>query len=134
MSGGGGNNTSQSTNTQPWAEQKPYLLAGMKSAQDLWQQPGPDYFPGSTVAPPSPGTQSYWDAIMQKGTAADAGVTQAQGVNSDIMSGKYLNNPYDDQVYNNISSHILPDAASTAMTAGREGSGLSQANTIGQLT
>lgn len=135
MTGGGGNTTTQKSTTEPWSEQKPYILQGFQEAQNQYETPGPNFFPGSTVAPPSPGTQSYWDMVMGRGTSPDKGVTQAQDVNSDFLSGKYLNaNPYDDQVYRNIASHVIPSVASSAMTAGRQGSQLSQNQAVGELT
>ena len=36
--------------TTPWAQQIPYLTQGFSQAQNLFNQPGPAYYPGQTVA------------------------------------------------------------------------------------
>ena len=44
--------TTQSGTTvnEPWAKQSPYLQYGFDEAARLYQQGGPQYYPGSTVA------------------------------------------------------------------------------------
>ena len=50
--GGGTSTTTQ--NSGPPAYLQPYLTYGVKQAQQLYQSPAPTYYPGSTVATPSP--------------------------------------------------------------------------------
>jgi hypothetical protein len=135
MGGGTGHQTSTTT-SEPWAEQKPYMIEGMKKAQDLWKQPGPNYYPGSTVAPVSGDTTAGYQAVRDQQTGAgQQGVTAAQNTNTDFLTGKYLNsNPYDDAVFNNIRSKVMPAVSSSAMMAGRSGSDQAGGLAAKQLT
>jgi hypothetical protein len=56
MSGGGGTNTT-TQKSDPWVSQQPYLQDIFSQAQKQYQQPGPQYFPGQTLAPVQPQTQ-----------------------------------------------------------------------------
>jgi len=53
MPGGGGGESSTTTvqKADPWAGQQPYLTDVMQQAQWQFNQPGPYYYPGDTVAP-----------------------------------------------------------------------------------
>ena len=42
------------TNSAPWEPQQSYLKKGLERAESLYNSPGPQYFPGSTVAGFSP--------------------------------------------------------------------------------
>ena len=42
--------TIQQTQSGPWSEQAPFLKTGFAEAQKLYDAPGPNYFPGSTVS------------------------------------------------------------------------------------
>lgn len=49
--GGGGTSTTNTvTKSDPWAGQQPYLTYGMQQAQQQYQQPGPEFYPGQTYA------------------------------------------------------------------------------------
>ena len=75
----------QTTRTEPWTEQKPYLEAGFDRAERLYKPPGggpsamtPGYFPGATVAGFDP---------AQTGAQADI-LTYAGGpIPSNLMAG-----------------------------------------------
>lgn len=125
MSGGGGQtNSTTKTTSDPWAEQKPYLIQGMKDAQALYKQPGPQYYPGSTVAGFSDAQKKSQNLITQRATN-NPQLQAAQGYVSDVFGGKYLNsNPYQDSVFQNIQSKVMPAVNSTFGMAGRYGSGL----------
>jgi hypothetical protein len=125
MSGGGGTtNAVTKTDSAPWAEQKPYLIQGMKDAKSLYQQPGPAYYPGSTVAGFSPAQKQAQSLITNRATNNPL-LNQASGYVSDVFGGKYLNsNPYNDQVFQNVQSKVMPAVNSTFGMAGRYGSGL----------
>jgi hypothetical protein len=124
---GGQQKESVTTNTsEPWSKQMPFVLEGFDQAKKLWQKEGPSYFPGSTVAGFSPDQEAAFGIVRNQadaGSAGSQGVTQAQNTNTDFLTGKYLNsNPYDDQVFQNIQSKIMPAVQSQAMMAGRQGS------------
>ena len=46
---------------EPWTEQQPHLKNIFGEAESLYKSPAPTYFPGSTVAPLSPQTQTALD-------------------------------------------------------------------------
>ena len=124
MSGGSGNDTTkQTTKSEPWGPQTPYLKYGMDEATRLYQQAGPQYYPGSTVAGFSPAQQQAQQMGAARATNGNAGMKMSESMNNDFMSGKYLNsNPYDDQVFQNIQSKVLPSVNSQFMNSGRYGS------------
>lgn len=119
----GSSTTKQTTKSEPWGPQMPYLKYGMDEATRLYQQEGPQYYSGSTVAPFSPAQQQAQALGTARATNGNASMKQAEAYNSDVMSGKYLNsNPYNDQVFQNIQSHVLPSVNSQFMQSGRYGS------------
>lgn len=130
-SGGG----DQTTKTEPWSGQAPYLTDLYAQAQNLYGSGGPDYFPNATYTNFSPQSQmamqlgenralygSQFDApagnvamqAMQGNspfTQAGVGALQAGGLGmgqlADTISGKYLNaNPYVDQMFNAASRGV----------------------------
>lgn len=134
MAKGSGQQTSTST-SEPWAEQKPYIQYGMQQAKDLYQNQTPKYFPGSTVAGFSPEQQQAQQLGTARATQGNAGMGMSQAYNNDVLQGKYLNsNPYQDSVYQNIQSHVLPSVNSQFSNAGRYGSNSQQNEQINQLT
>ena len=126
MGGSSGSDTTKTTQkSDPWGPQAPYLKYGMDEATRLYQQQGPQYYPGSTVAGFSPTQQQAQQLGTQRALSGNASMKQAEGVNSDFMSGKYLNSdPYSDQVFQNIQSKVMPSVNSQFMGSGRYGSNL----------
>lgn len=115
--------TSSST-SEPWAKQAPYIEEGMAQAKKLYNSAGPTYFPGSTVAGFSPEQeQSFAGGMAHAGEAAK--------FNSDVLSGKYMQDPNQDAVFANIQSKVNPAVMSQFMGAGRTGSTLN-ADTLGR--
>ncbi len=54
----GGNRTvTQATSSAPWGPQQPYLQQIFGEAQRLYEDEGPEYFPGTSVVPFSPQTE-----------------------------------------------------------------------------
>ncbi len=54
----GGNRTvTQATSSAPWKPQQPYLQQIFGEAQRLYEDEGPEYFPGTSVVPFSPQTE-----------------------------------------------------------------------------
>src|SRR5580693_2401964 len=49
----GYSNVTQTTNTQPWSAQQPYLQQAFGGAQNLYNNYQPQYYPTSTYAPPT---------------------------------------------------------------------------------
>ncbi len=128
--------TQTATNTsEPWKPQQDYIKYGMEQAKNLYTNQTPSYFPQSTVAGFSPEQQQAQQLGTERATQGNAGMGMAQGYNNDVLQGKYLNsNPYQDDVYKNIESHILPSVNSQFSGSGRYGSNSHQNEQIGQLT
>lgn len=122
-----GGSSSQKTTTvnTPWSEQTPYLKYGMEEAAKLYQRPGPQYYPGSTIAPFSSQQQQAFNLGQQRALAGNQTMQGAEQFTRDVLGGNYLNsNPYNDQVFQNIQSKVMPAVNSNFMGAGRYGSGL----------
>ena len=76
MSGG---SKVQTTRTEPWEEQKPYLETGFKRAEDLYtsEKLTPAYFPGSTMAGFNPAETQGQESALTYLTGPRAGNLQA---------------------------------------------------------
>lgn len=122
--------TTKST-TAPWDVQQPYLEAGFQQAADLWGAPGPAYFPDSTVAGFSPDQLAAQDMIRETAMAGSPVMDAANQYALDVLGGKYSADPYEDSVFANIQSKIMPAINSQAMMAGRTGSN-QYADTMGR--
>jgi hypothetical protein len=97
MSGGSSSPSKTTTTSEPWKEQKPYLLDVFKQAQNQYNAPGPEYFPYSTVAGTSPATE--WAQQYITGTGRDQlqqSANSALGaLNFNLNSTQDIqNNPY----------------------------------------
>jgi hypothetical protein len=120
----GKQSTQTATNTsEPWAEQKPYITGAFSDAKKLYDAPGPSYFPGSTVAGFSPEQTKSFDMTMARATEGNKTMNAAEGWAQDTLAGKYSGDPYQGQVFNNISSQVMPKVNSQFTGAGRYGSG-----------
>ncbi len=128
--------TTQSTNTNmgPWQAQQPYLTDVFQQAQNLYNQPGPQYYKDSTIAPMNAAQNSGLNSIigMQGQLAPLSGALQ-QGT-TDTLQGKYLDpstNPYlaktygqaADQVTRSYQTATAPQTSAAYTAAGRYGSG-----------
>lgn len=117
----------QSTSTtktvsNPWEPQQPYLKNTLARAEELYQAPGPQYYPGSTVAPFSAEQQQAQSMAAARAGAGNPLNAQAQQHVGNVLGGQYLNDPYQDQVFENIRSHVMPSVNSQFSAAGRYGS------------
>lgn len=77
-SGGGTQTVKQNTVTEPWSAAQPYMLQAIQSAQSLFNQGPPAYYPGNTVAPFSDQTLAGMNDIQanasQAAPLANAGI------------------------------------------------------------
>lgn len=124
--GGSSGGTSTTTQTSdPWKEQIPFLKYGMGEAARLYQQDGPKYYEGSTVAPFSAEQNQAFGLGTQRALGGSQTMKNAEGFTNDVMGGKYLNSdPYQDSVFQNIQSKVMPAVNANFMGSGRYGSGL----------
>lgn len=117
-SGGGGTSTNTVTQSDPWGGQQGYLLDIFQNAQKQFKGGGPQYYQGSTVAPPSnattqgqnlitgaaPGAQASSDAANK---ALQFNLTDARDVNSN----PYLKSAIDAAIQPAV--HQFSDAGGT---------------------
>lgn len=91
MSAGGGQSRSrQSSVTQPWTVQQPFLRQIYGEAQGLYGGPELQYFPGSTVAGRDPFTEQSLSALFNRAQAPSPAEAAAGGYTADVLSGRYL--------------------------------------------
>ena len=142
MGSGGTSSQSATTTTQntgPWSPQQSYLTDIFGQARNQYyganpqtvngmQVPdpnaGPQYFPGSTVAPFAPETQQALQLQAQRAQAGSPVLSAAQQYAQNVLSGNYLNagNPYFNQVVQSVTSAVKPQVDSSFIGAGRYGS------------
>jgi hypothetical protein len=113
----------QTSTTTPWAQQIPYLTQGFSEAQRLYNAPGPAYYPGQTVAPFAPETTLGLNAQAARASAGSPVNRAAQGYASDVLGGRYLDNPFGGAVFEDIKDRVTPAVASQFSLAGRYGPG-----------
>jgi len=129
-SGGGGSQQSQ-TGIDPML--KPYITYGLNEAQQLYQSDSPQYYGGQTYVGPSDPTRMALQATQSRALAGNPLLTQAQGQQSNVISGQYLqNNPYFNQALAGAAqgatqnyNDAIARAQGSASMAGRYGSGVS---------
>ena len=121
----GGGSKTQTTTSEPWAGQQPYLTDLFQRAQEQSQVPI-QYYQGNQVAPLSPIQQQAMSFAQNRQSIFSNplwGVTS--GLLSDTMSGKYLDpesNPYLKHYVAKAFEQTLPQYDTTATQAGRYGS------------
>lgn len=135
MSGGGKGGSTPTTQGPPdWAA--PYIQGGMQSAQQLYSTPGPQYYPGQTVAPFSP--------LQEQGFAQTQALANGPQLNqasnsyfTNLENGNYLNpasNPHlqglvnqgFDQIQNRLSSEFAGSGRNIEASAPVQASQMSQ--------
>jgi hypothetical protein len=90
MGGSSGNDTTkQTTKSEPWGPQTPYLKYGMDEATRLYQSAGPQYYPGSTVAGFSPTQQQAQQLGTQRALGGNIQMKNAQQYSNDVVNGQY---------------------------------------------
>ena len=119
------------TRTEPPKYVKPYIIGDAKKgitgvlpeAQRLYQQGGPSYFPGDTVADLSPEQLAAMSGIANRATAGSPLAAQAGQYTSDVLGGKYLNSflgsEADDRLFGSIQARVRPATDAQFAMAGR---------------
>lgn len=129
--GGGGGGSKQTTSQQLDPTVKPFVKYGLEEAKQLYQTPGPDYYPYQTYVGPSQQTQSALQAAQNRALAGSPLVPAAQQQLQNTIQGSFLgNNPFLNQAMAgaaNAATQRYNDAIqgtrSGASMAGRYGSG-----------
>jgi hypothetical protein len=132
-SGGGGSGTS-TTKSELDPTVRPFVEYGLQEAKGLYQQPGPNYFPGQTYVSPSQQTTQALGLAEQRALSGSPLTQAAQQQQLGTVGGQYLSagNPYlsaalrgptqeATQAYNDA----IRAAQGNASMAGRYGSGVS---------
>lgn len=117
---GGGDQKSTSTVEMP-KEVKPFLTPALQDAFQLYKQPGPNYFPGPTVAGFTPEQLGAQAGTVARATSGSPLVGAASGYGQDVLSGKYLGagNPYTDALAGRTRDMVNANYSAS----GRYGSG-----------
>lgn len=110
-----GNTTSTQT-SQPWSVQIPYLQNAFQGAQGLYQTPGPQYYPYSTVSPLNQTQGEGLGALTNFGNSGgSSSVNAANGALTNIENGSMLSagNPYFQNMASSVLSQTVPGLEST---------------------
>lgn len=122
--------TTTTTKQEPWAEQKPYLLDVFNKAKQLYNSPGPSYYPGSTVAGFDPAQESGLSAMENRAMQGSPLNDAAHGQALATMRGDFLTpdaNPFLKQYSSTLYDSLRPKFDAQFSNAGRYGSGAHQA-------
>jgi hypothetical protein len=132
-SGGGGGQTTKTTNElDPTV--RPFVEYGLGEAKNLYQQAGPNYFPGQTYVGPSAQTTQALGLAGQRAMAGNPLVPAAQQQQLSSIQGDYLSagNPYFQQALagptqqaTQAYNDAIRQAQGNVSMAGRYGSGAS---------
>lgn len=127
--------TETTQESSPWKPQQDLLKYGFDEAARLYQQPGPEYFPNSTVAGFSPQQTQAFEMGTDRAINGNQTMQAAEGYTQDVLGGKYLNSdPYADDVFQNVQQRIMPGVNAQFSNSGRYGSGLHQGEAIDRMT
>lgn len=133
MSGGGGSSvraqpttTTTTTTSEPWAQQKPFLVDVFENAQNNYDNSNLSFFPGQTFAPFSPETQAALGAQTNRAITGSPVMNTAQQELQSTLSGDYLDagNPHFSQMADRIRGEVLPGIDARFGASNRAGSGL----------
>jgi hypothetical protein len=135
----GGGSKKSTTTTEPWGEQKPYLVEGFKEAEQLYETPI-QYFPGATTAPVSQEQQQGLSAMATRARTGSPLLSGAQDLTQRTMAGEFVtpeSNPYLQHYVQRGMEQILPQMDSAAIKAGAYGGeawGLQRGRALGDLS
>ena len=119
----GSSSATGSASTSPWGPQQEYILRGFEEAAAL---PELKAYMGQRVAGFDPTQSDALNALEQRYRSGDNLITQAQDVVGRTVAGDYLSpdsNPYLQQTYQRALEQSIPSISSSAVSAGRYGSG-----------
>lgn len=115
----------QTTTSEPWKEQIPYLTQGFDQAKQIYNQGIPDYYPGETIAGFSPAQKAAQQATLGYAMGPRAAAQQqaaesslVQGLSGQIDPNAYnpMANALTQQVLGNLKGSILPGLRQQTLT------------------
>ncbi len=125
-------NTTVTQNSAPWSGQQPYLSTLFQGAQSLYNQGGPQYFPGQTYAPETSQQSQAIDLQTGRALSGSPLMGAADQTYQNTINGSMLNaNPYLDQTFNQAFGQLQSGVGGQFEGAGRFGSG-AQAGALAQ--
>lgn len=90
--------------SDPWSGQQPYLTSGFAAAQDIYNQGGPQYFPGQTYAGSNPQLQGGINALTNIGMYGTPGQRGAIDTVNSITDPNFLNSNPSNGTYNSAAN------------------------------
>lgn len=97
---GGQQPAGQTTVTQaPPSYMEPYIGTALGQAGNLVQGPGPQYYPGQTVASFNPAQESAMTATQNLGLHGTPGLTAASNFDTSLLKSGGGSNPYEDAIF-----------------------------------
>lgn len=122
MSGGSPDHvtTTQNTTLPSWLDTSNQY--GVGQAQQLYQRGGPQYYPGSTVAPLSSIQEQYLTSANNLGANGNPTLNAANGYAQRVMGGQYLDpnsDPYLASTFNQAANAVQERVGSQFGAAGR---------------
>jgi hypothetical protein len=129
--GGGGGSSQSTTGLDPVL--RPFVTYGLNEAKSLYKSATPEYYGGQTYVGASDPTKMALQAAQNRAIGGNPLLGQAQGQQSDVLSGQYLQpNPYFNQAMAGAAqgatqnyNDAIARAQGSASMAGRYGSGVS---------
>lgn len=115
-----GGSSDGKTQVNPPDYQLPYLAGTLQNAQNLYQDGGPVYYPGNTVAPFSPQSEQAMQLTQQRAVGGSPVTNSADSYATNVLNGSYLNkNPYLDQTFNHAATATQNQLSSEFARSGR---------------
>ncbi len=90
---GSGGGQTQTTKSEPWSGQQPYLTQGFQGASNIYQAGPAQYYPGQTYADMSDPTKAGLQGIVNQASGSNPITSTAGQYTKDVLSGN-TNNPY----------------------------------------
>jgi len=109
-------------NQTPWSGQQPYLSYGFGQAQNNYQISTPQYAPFQTWTDFSDQSLQGMGQIQGIANQSDLGFNAAQEANNTLTGGYLNNNPYLDQMTDQVAGDIGSQVNSAFASGGRYGS------------
>lgn len=119
--GGGSQTVVQQQQTGPWEKQQSYLMQGMEEAKKQYESGKPSFFPGSTVTPYSPETETALDVKTGQAIDPNSLVGQAGTETGRTLAGYHLGpeSPAFQGVMRGIYNQTRPAVDTAFAQAGR---------------
>ena len=121
LSGSSSSRGTQTQTVEPPAFAKPYIEGGYQQASQLYNQGGPQFYPGDTFVPFSPQSEQAMAMTQQRAMGGSPLTGAAQNYATQSLNGDFMNsNPWLDQTFNRAAQATRSAMDSQFATAGRD--------------